>query len=99
MTDYNAVVTVDAGNIESLRADLALLAPDQAAALEPGCLTWLAENAEGFTSRLILWPDRRRAALAADTGSCWGEWDAIARRITLANGDEINVLGGVGEDA
>ena len=99
MADINAVTTVDTANIESVRAELAALAPEQAAALEPGCLTWLAENAEGFTARLTLWPDRRTAAIAADTGSFWGTWDSEARRILLSNGDRINVQGGVGEDA
>jgi len=91
--------TVTADTVERARERIGAISSLHADALVVGCRIWAYTNAEGFEGDIIVWPDKKRAAMVSDAASHWGEWDPRNSTITLDNDDVYSDEGGVGEDA
>ena len=80
---------ITAENIGRIREQLPR---DQAAALQVGCLTWQF-GYESFVGHITVWPTERRAAVAWNGNSSWGDWDGDCNVIRLDEGGCVTADG------
>lgn len=60
---------------------------DQAAEIEPGCVTWAITYEPGAQrGQMTVWPATGRAAIYLGGASAWGEWDNKAGVLTTDDG-------------
>lgn len=85
---------VDADNLEEIREEMQN-ALDQAAELEPGCVTWRITYQGGQAGRMTRWPNDRGAVCKGGV-SVWGDWITRDGREVLRSEEQADEGGWIG---